>query len=387
MSLSITSGNASLDTDHPILPPELLPNVLSFISDPITLATCARLCSGFYSISQSRFFHHVAVDFTTCFRGYQRLCWEERDHPRRSPGKFLSLIEHSPHLIVYVKSLAINTGELPTSFVEDQQLRKILPLLTNLSSVSFPLVDEGLQILNLCQGNHGRWLPYLEVLSPTQNQLITSLNLTFLTNLGSRSIVQLDVLRHYPALNNLTLGPLSSSQCQTGFIQRPSLLHTQHLEALTFDGLARDDYDHTVSWLVNPHCPFSVYRLKTLGIKVMPPNKNYQRVEELMELCHVVENFHLVVVPQGKLVLFSTTSMAIHLTITYHNRPFVLPYSGWEHNSPIRPIFFSAKSFLAAQFKVLDDSRRTDDTATRTRYEAHYPQVSTSVDRRLTSYP
>ncbi len=207
------------------LPPEVIAEILSFICDKRTLASCARTAKAFQGPAQKNLFGKVVLSFLSR-SGFKT--W-------RTPQKLYELLKFSPHIAKYIQTLDVHVGidhileydESRYTQGDEREriyLHKIVPRLSNLRALSFPRFSQS-------NRNHAsRWTttPFFPALTEEQWTNLKALDISALSECQFPSFTILSMLG---GLQKLTMDCVLQRENQ-----RPATYWKQPLKSLEVVG-------------------------------------------------------------------------------------------------------------------------------------------------------
>ncbi|KAF9525878.1 hypothetical protein CPB83DRAFT_837812 [Crepidotus variabilis] len=270
----------------PQLPPEIIAEIVTFITDKPTLAACARVALTFYQPAQKIFFSEVTLYF-----------WPYQKAVKQTPRRFYSLLKRSPHLIKLIRSLSVHTGSTCTSTDEVYYLHKVAPYLIKLESLSFPRLPSN----NVSQPTE---LPFFPPLTDEQTTNLRKLDISALTDHQFPSLTFFTRLYN---LRDLTLDPSFSNESSIAW----SLRHNPHsytqisLKSLSIVG--KSTLDQAVTLFGSTAFPFNIDgRLRMLSVDQsdvqwvdLDPYRDLKPLASLFSTCRDLEHFSFTRCPRS----------------------------------------------------------------------------------------
>ncbi|KAF8154751.1 hypothetical protein B0H34DRAFT_536390 [Crassisporium funariophilum] len=325
--------SSSHSLDRPILAQELVEHIFTFLN-PVTdpesrsaLRICAYASPSLCIISQKRLFYEVILDHSRNI---------EDTPPTVSPPHLALILDTSPHITAYIRSLKIICFESPYVADPDDYTHWLcrdydvscLHLLVNLQEISLSAKTEPpiLQI-NRSQVMWGSIFPAIQktLLKVIASSSLTRLDIsgvaqfpaTFfhtlpdsLASLKHLSLPELKFSGQLSTINQLGC-PTADRLLSDWFSSQSTGFKHPQLDSLSFVDLSY--MKHTMMWVLDPRCPIDLTRLRSLRLLFKSSdsiNKGFEvEVEDISRLLRLcagsLEDLHMNVNEEPRSMCFA----------------------------------------------------------------------------------
>lgn len=314
------------------IPPEVIAEIVSFIWDEPTLASCVRTAKAFLQPAQKNLFCKVVLSFPSR-SGFNT--W-------RTPRKLYELLKVSPHISKYIQTLDVHVGvdhkleddESRYSQGDEREriyLHRLVPRLTNLRALSFPRFGPS-------NRNHAsRWTttPFFPALTEEQWRNLIALDIAALSEFQFPSFT---ILSRLGGLQKLTM------DCVLQLDNHRLAAHWKH-PLKTLEVVGYFDINVAVCLFLSPAFPFDLgQRLTRLTIDQSDQQfvhldephrpRDLRRLTELLRLCKNIREFRIrpccefsSLMAQFQLILTASTLFPASAEYSFNGYRMVFPYN------------------------------------------------------------